>query len=675
MTRTWYLPVETSSEAPLEQALAATSRLVDAWAPLWEPTSTTSFVVATHGDHLTMGFQCSAPDSRLAREHLANLKLAAEVVAPWLTLAAITHRRPWPKLGPLASAFATHPSTSSAVSRRSPMVTACLKTKGPWHFVVTMHSLQGTASTEASQDDGTADTASTALCSVSLHGRGTEVRAITALAEADSVQAGRLAVVAAPDPLAPPISAIPKSLLALLLAAPSRTSADLRAADRSGEVLEDLHTLGTPHVSIIGATGQGKSTAQIAIGADALGRGDSLLVVDITDGAVTDSLAAVLEGSGRPYLYATWDGSSPLPSYPIMTPPRGVTEDQHVHDVVEQLEDGLLSGLNPDWKGPVFSKPLRALVGMAVKDPRGEIFLDDYSRLIDPSNQSFTRRALRRIGDPDVERTFVREVMPMITARDAGNAALFLTSKLEPFSSPTARNILHGQELRLPLQQALSRGYSVLLHVPVHVLGGDIAAVLISAILHGTWMHAQREPLPHRVTMLLDEFWLYATRLTQLILTQGRKSRLRLVLSHQNLAQLDPVLRETLLSNVGALMSYRIGLSDATQLAPAFPGLGDGDLATLRQHTLAVTTFDSARIVSGPRPLVERTAARPWADQLWAFHGGPEPAVVRRPRPIDQESHDELLGEDVGTDSTEETSFLETWLAERRAEQVLGDPD
>jgi hypothetical protein len=103
---------------------------------------------------------------------------------------------------------------------------------------------------------------------------------------------------------------------------------------------------------------------------------------------------------------------------------------------------------------------------------------------------------------------------------------------------------------------------------------------------------------------------------------------------------------------------------------------------------LAVTTFDSARIVAGPRPLPGSTAPRPWSEQLWSFHGGPEPAPYRLPEERDDPQDfepdfsgqlDELVegpaSEHAFGDDTDDTSFIDSWLAKRGRGRTLRATD
>src|SRR5207244_10181850 len=76
---------------------------------------------------------------------------------------------------------------------------------------------------------------------------------------------------------------------------------------------------------------------------------------------------------------------------------------------------------------------------------------------------------------------------------------------------------------------------------------------------------------------------------TSIMLSESRKYRLCLTLSHQLTRQLDPATYQSVIGNCGTLLSFRIGMEDAELLAPAMskhPGqLLPADLCNLPNYT------------------------------------------------------------------------------------------
>jgi hypothetical protein len=72
--------------------------------------------------------------------------------------------------------------------------------------------------------------------------------------------------------------------------------------------------------------------------------------------------------------------------------------------------------------------------------------------------------------------------------------------------------------------------------------------------------------------LFVDEFHNFATDSFASVLAEARKYRLSLTLSHQYLDQISPEIRSAVFGNVGNLLAFRVGHSDAKALAGEFEG-------------------------------------------------------------------------------------------------------
>ena len=70
--------------------------------------------------------------------------------------------------------------------------------------------------------------------------------------------------------------------------------------------------------------------------------------------------------------------------------------------------------------------------------------------------------------------------------------------------------------------------------------------------------------------LFIDEFQNFSTDAFAAILAEARKYRLCLTLSHQYSNQLTPAVRDAVFGNVGSIISFRIGYTDAEILAHEF---------------------------------------------------------------------------------------------------------
>ena len=84
------------------------------------------------------------------------------------------------------------------------------------------------------------------------------------------------------------------------------------------------------------------------------------------------------------------------------------------------------------------------------------------------------------------------------------------------------------------------------------------------------------------------------------MLSELRKYRVGLVLAHQYLAQIDPVVLEAILGNVGTVICFRVGPSDTEILAREFsPHLAPFDLTNLPNHAIYLRLMTDG-VVSPP---------------------------------------------------------------------------
>lgn len=81
------------------------------------------------------------------------------------------------------------------------------------------------------------------------------------------------------------------------------------------------------------------------------------------------------------------------------------------------------------------------------------------------------------------------------------------------------------------------------------------------------------------------QFQSFTTLSLATILSEARKFRLSLVLAHQYLTQLDLKVRDAIFGNVGSIITFRLGLTDAELLAKEFyPDITASDLVNLPNY-------------------------------------------------------------------------------------------
>src|SRR5438105_6925835 len=142
-------------------------------------------------------------------------------------------------------------------------------------------------------------------------------------------------------------------------------------------------------------------------------------------------------------------------------------------------------------------------------------------------------------------------------------------------SSPLLRNILGQTRSSLDLRRVLDEGKVLLVNLSKGRLGDDVSALLGSFLVTAIQLAAMsRADVPEAARsdffLYADEFQNFATESFATILSEARKYRLALTLANQYLAQLDEQTAAALFGNVGTLISFQVGASDAEPLATQF---------------------------------------------------------------------------------------------------------
>ena len=92
--------------------------------------------------------------------------------------------------------------------------------------------------------------------------------------------------------------------------------------------------------------------------------------------------------------------------------------------------------------------------------------------------------------------------------------------------------------------------------------------------------------------LYVDEFQNFATPDFAQILSEARKYRLNLIVANQFIGQIDEEVKNAIFGNVGTMMSYRVGVSDASYLAHEFaPVFSEDDLLNIEKYHVYVKTI------------------------------------------------------------------------------------
>lgn len=343
------------------------------------------------------------------------------------------------------------------------------------------------------------------------------------------------------------------------------------------------------HVYIVGATGAGKSTLLLNLIRQEMLAGRGLTVLDVHGDLAAAALSFVPKRRTNDVIVFDPATENVIPFNPLACrdPAR-----------IDQVTSGVVSAFRKlydsynSW-GPRLENLLRYSVYVTVE--QGGTLLDLLMLLTD---KGYRESAILRVRD-DVVRSFWLNEFASWAAPYRTEAVSSVTNKLMPFLTSSRMRAITAAACpySLDLRRVMDEEKILIASISRGRLGQDNATLLGSLLLTAIEQAAlTRADLPEEErkdhALFLDEFQSLVTPSTAIMLSESRKYRLGLTLSHQLTKQLDPATYHAVIGNCGTLISFRVGLEDAELLAPAMSKhagqLAPADLTNLPNYTAYV---------------------------------------------------------------------------------------
>jgi hypothetical protein len=196
-------------------------------------------------------------------------------------------------------------------------------------------------------------------------------------------------------------------------------------------------------------------------------------------------------------------------------------------------------------------------------------------------------KAIARITSPETLKFWRHEYHKAYPERERQQAAMPIYNKVGAIlASSIARNLTQHHP-RLDIAQAIRDKKIIVVNLAKPVVGDEAATVFGSLFTTTVRNALMANPAP--VSFYADEFHAYGTDVYVSMLSELRKFGLRLGLSHQFPAQLDPTLFAAILANTRDIIAFQLSHPDAECLAPHFnrehQSFNPSALTTLPPHT------------------------------------------------------------------------------------------
>ena len=320
------------------------------------------------------------------------------------------------------------------------------------------------------------------------------------------------------------------------------------------------------HIYIIGKTGTGKSTLLETLMADDLRNGRGFALLDPHGDLVKKLYKQALALRQKDLLF--FDAQNPNQPFGF-NPLANVSPDKR-----PLAASGILQVFKHLWSdswGPRLEHILRNCLLALLDYPKAT--LADILPLL--SDKKFRLQVVGHSTNSQIRDFWLKEYEGY-PARFRAEAIAPIQNKVGAFlSSPVLRKILTKPEIPLRLRRIMDEGKILLVNLAKGSLGEDTSNLLGSLLISRFDLAAlSRGDLPEEerrnYALYLDEFHNFTTSNLSSMLSELRKYRLSLTLASQHLAQVDPLVQNAILGNVGTLIVFRIGAVDAETLAPEF---------------------------------------------------------------------------------------------------------
>ena len=259
------------------------------------------------------------------------------------------------------------------------------------------------------------------------------------------------------------------------------------------------------------------------------------------------------------------------------------------------------------------------------------------------TNTAFRRQIIETVQDSQV-RAYLEEFGQLSVAERNSRSGAAL-NKISPLLSVPTLRLMFGQRKGFSFSELLDRqpGMIILvalgvdrLHDAARLTGGLVISSFQSAI-----MARVDQPEAKRVPthLYVDEFECMASDKFEEIVAEGRRFRVGLTLSHQNLSQLPLNLRHVIRNNVHTQVFFQTGALDAGELAKEI-GHGQGS-ADIRAALVSLGVGEAFLVRRGQDAVRMRTLRsddpKPSNQQLQALRAASLGAFARPHAKVEEE--------------------------------------
>lgn len=369
----------------------------------------------------------------------------------------------------------------------------------------------------------------------------------------------------------------------------------------------------TRHMYVIGKTGMGKSTLLENMAIQDIQNGEGMAFID-PHGKTAELLLDYVppERIKDVVYFAPFDLEYPI-SFNVM-------EDVGF-DKRHLVASGLMSTFKKIWED-AWSARMEYILSntlLALLEYPGATLLGVNRMLAD---KDYRKKVVDNISDPAVKSFWVDEYAKY-TERFAAEATPAIQNKIGQFTAnPLIRNIIGQPKSSFDIREVMDDKKILIINLSKGRVGETnamlLGSMLVTKIYLGAMSRAdvqevELKKLPN-FYLFVDEFQSFANESFADILSEARKYKLNLTITHQYIEQMPEEVRAAVFGNVGTMVCFRVGAFDAELLEKEFaPQFTAEDLVNLGIYQLYLklmidgvssSPFSASSLPPYPQPVI-----------------------------------------------------------------------